>query len=152
MKGFYHITEKIKEIADTQVNVVTEGDIFEVDLNKQTIFPLLHVITDSAIIGEKTTTMNFTLLCMDIVDTSNQDLRDTLEPFFKTSNEQDVLNSTLNYLNNIIIQFKRGSAYDVLFQLSGDPVCTPFRERFENLLAGWSCEFSIIVPNPSPIC
>lgn len=154
MKGFYHITEKIRDIANanTQISVVTEGDIFEVDLNKQGIFPLLHIITDSAEIGQKTTTMNFTLLCMDLVDVSNNDPRAQLDSFFKTSNEQDVLNSTLNFLNNIITEFKRGDAYDDLFHLVGDANCTPFRQRFENLLAGWSCDFSVLVPNPSPIC
>lgn len=152
MKGFYHITEKLKEIADTQVNVVTEGDIFEVDLNKQTIFPLLHIITDSATIGEKTTQMDFTLLCMSSVDVSNDDPRDLIEPFFKTSNEQDVLNSTLNYLNNIIAEFRRGEAYDDNYKLQGDPVCEPFRERFTNLLAGWSCSFSVLVFNEQKIC
>ena len=154
MVGFYHITEKIKEIAEanTGINVITEGDIFEVDLNKQTIFPLLHIITNSATIGERTTVMDFTLLCMDIVDTSNEDLRDTLEPFFKTSNEQDVLNTTLNYLNNIVAEFRRGDAYDALYKLATDPTATPFRERFENLLAGWSLDFSVEVPNEQKIC
>ena len=155
MRGFYHITEKIKEIVDNDgyINVVTEGDIFEVDLNKQTIFPLLHIITDSAIIQKRTTQMDFTLLCLDVVDDKNAtDLRDTLEPFFQTTNEQDVLNSTLNYLNNIIAQFRRGSAYDDFYQLAGDPVCTPVREAFTNLITGWSCTFSVLVQNEQPIC
>ena len=44
MKGFYNITTKIKETLalDAFVNTVTYGDIFEVDLNKQDIFPLSH--------------------------------------------------------------------------------------------------------------
>jgi hypothetical protein len=43
MSSFYDITTKIREhlIANKQVNTVTEGDIFDVDLNKQTIFPLV---------------------------------------------------------------------------------------------------------------
>ena len=154
MIGFYHITEKIKEIsdADGNINVVTEGDIFEVDLNKQSIFPLLHIITDSAIIQERTTQMDFTLMCLDVVDISNEDLRDAIDPFFKTSNEQDVLNSTLNYLNNIISEFRRGDAYDAFYQVTGDPVCTPVREKFTNLISGWSCTFSVLVQNEVKIC
>jgi hypothetical protein len=41
MRQFYNITKSIKDTleANSQVNVVTFGDIFDIDLNKQTIFP-----------------------------------------------------------------------------------------------------------------
>ncbi len=44
MRQFYDITTKLKDTleANSQVNVVTTGDIFDIDLNKQTIFPLSH--------------------------------------------------------------------------------------------------------------
>tara|TARA_R110000822_G_scaffold10354_4_gene39232 strand:- start:374 stop:577 length:204 start_codon:yes stop_codon:yes gene_type:complete len=42
MQGFYNLSDKIRETLqlDQYVNTVTYGDIFDVDLNKQTIFPL----------------------------------------------------------------------------------------------------------------
>jgi hypothetical protein len=42
MRQFYDITKKLKDTleAHSQVNVVTTGDLFDVDLNKQTIFPI----------------------------------------------------------------------------------------------------------------
>ena len=42
MTGFYDILDKLKTYlqGNTNVNSVTFGDIFEVDLAKQTIFPL----------------------------------------------------------------------------------------------------------------
>jgi hypothetical protein len=42
MRQFYDITQKLKDTleAHSQVNVVTFGDVYDVDLNKQTIFPL----------------------------------------------------------------------------------------------------------------
>ncbi len=76
MKGYYHITEKIRDIAvaDGYINVVTEGDISEVDLNKQTIFPLLHIVPTNASLGPKTTTIDFTLICLNVVDINNKDV------------------------------------------------------------------------------
>ena len=55
MKGFYDITEALRFHfeSDAIVNSVTEGDIFEVDLNKQTIFPLVHVMINNAIVTGK---------------------------------------------------------------------------------------------------
>ena len=43
MTGFYNITTKIKETLEQEpfVNTITYGNIDDVDLNKQNIFPLL---------------------------------------------------------------------------------------------------------------
>jgi hypothetical protein len=50
MRQFYDITKKLKDTleAHSQVNVVTTGDLFDVDLNKQTIFPLSHIVVNQA--------------------------------------------------------------------------------------------------------
>jgi hypothetical protein len=50
MKGFYQVTTAIKDqlYKDVFVNTVSSGDIFEIDLNKQTIFPLSHIIVNNA--------------------------------------------------------------------------------------------------------
>jgi hypothetical protein len=50
MQGFYNITERIRvQLAqDVFVNTITYGDIFRVDLKKQTIFPLCHVVVNNA--------------------------------------------------------------------------------------------------------
>ena len=46
MSTFYEITQVIKNKLqeDLFVNTVTTGDIFKVDLNKLTIFPLSHIM------------------------------------------------------------------------------------------------------------
>ena len=48
-RGFYLITDKLRDelIADDTINTVTYGDITQVDLSKQTIFPLAHVMINS---------------------------------------------------------------------------------------------------------
>jgi len=48
-RGFYVITDLIENllIADEYINTVTYGDISDVDLNKQTIFPLGHLIVNN---------------------------------------------------------------------------------------------------------
>ena len=44
-RAFYQATETIKTqlLADVNVNTVTTGDISDVDLQKQTIFPLSQI-------------------------------------------------------------------------------------------------------------
>jgi hypothetical protein len=55
VRGYYQITETIKTnlLADENVNTVTTGDIFDIDLSKQTIFPLSHIIINSVTIQEQ---------------------------------------------------------------------------------------------------
>ena len=45
IRGFYQLTETIKEqlLADTNINTVSTGDVSNVNLNKQDIFPLGHI-------------------------------------------------------------------------------------------------------------
>ena len=45
VRGYYQITQtlKTKLLLDENVNTVTTGDIFDIDLAKQTIFPLAPV-------------------------------------------------------------------------------------------------------------
>jgi len=149
MRQFYNITKTIKDTleANSQVNVVTYGDIYDVDLNKQTIFPLAHIMVNQATIQEQTITMNISVIVMDIVDVTKENPRDEAEPFFGTSNEQDILNTQLAVLNDLTTKLYRGTLYTDLYQLSSPPNCVPFTERFENLLAGWTGTFDIILPN-----
>ena len=50
-RGFYNITQVIKNalIADVNINTVSSGSISNLNLNKQDIFPLGHVLVNSVI-------------------------------------------------------------------------------------------------------
>ena len=78
VRGFYQITETIKNqlLADVNVNTVTTGDITEIDLSKQTIFPLCHIIVNNVTILEQVLQFNISVLAMDIVDQSKQETTD----------------------------------------------------------------------------
>ena len=54
VRGFYQITDTLKTnlLLDENVNTVTTGDIFDIDLEKQTIFPLSHIVINSVEIQE----------------------------------------------------------------------------------------------------
>ena len=70
MRQFYNITKTIKDTleANSQVNVVTFGDIFDVDLNKQTIFPLSHITLNQATFEGQIVRMSITVIAMDVLD------------------------------------------------------------------------------------
>ena len=151
MQGFYNITTKIKETLalDDFVNTVTYGDIFEIDLNKQDIFPLSHFIVNSATLNGSVWQFSMSLLCMDIVDESKEDVTDK---FLGNDNEQDVLNTQMAVINRLLELLRRGDLYSDLYQLEGTPTIEPFVDRFDNKLAGWTLSFDVLIPNGMTIC
>jgi len=91
--------------------------------------------------------MSVSLVCMDVVDDTKEDPRAQPEPFYGTSNVQDILNTQLAVINDVVQELRRGTLYSDLYQLDGNPICTPFLERFENLLAGWTATFDVLLAN-----
>ncbi len=151
MQGFYNITNKIKETLalDAFVNTVTYGDIFEVDLNKQDIFPLSHLIVNNASLLGNVWQFNISILCMDIVDESKEDVTDK---FIGNNNEQDVLNTQLAVINRLLELLRRGDLRNELYELTGTPSVEPFVDRFENKVAGWTLTMDVLIPNDMTIC
>ena len=151
MQAYYNILETIKDSlqSDINVNTVTTGDIFDVDLAKQTIFPLSHLMVNSATKTSNVYTFNMSVMLMDIVDISNEE---TTDKFRGNDNEQDVLNTQLAVGARLVELLERGSLRDANYDLNGSPTFEPFTERFENYLAGWSLNFQIDIPNDMTIC
>ena len=151
MTGYYNLLDKLKTHfdADVIVNTVTQGDIFDVDLSKQTIFPLLHIMVNNCTLSGNTTTWNISLIAMDVVDISKNTSRNI---FLGNDNEIDVLNTQHAVLNRAYELMQHGSlAYD-LFQVEGTASLEPFTERFENYMAGWTMTIDIVTPNEMTIC
>ena len=159
-RGFYLLTDIIKDIllGDVNVNTVTTGDIYDIDLSKQSIFPLSHIIINSVVTQEQVLTFNVSVLAMDIVDESKEA---TTDIFRGNNNEQDILNTQLAVLNKLIMVLRKGTIYydDASinsianqYQLNGDATLEPFYERFDNRLAGWSATFDVFVRNDIDVC
>ena len=151
IRGFYQLTQTIKDqlLADVNVNTVTIGDIYDVNLNKQDIFPLSHIIVNNVLQQEQTLTFNISVLAMDIVDQSKTE---TTDIFTGNNNEQDILNTQLSVLNKLIQVLRMGTLYTDQYQLNGDASLEPFYDRFENQLAGWTATMDIVIYNDINIC
>ena len=152
MTQVYDLIDKLKDRLRTNPNVftVTYGDLTEIDLNKTTIFPLSHLnITNVVFAGP---VMNFTiqLLALDIVDyNKNSATKDVING---NDNLQDIYNSQLQVIADIIEQLRRGELFSDRLQLLGEPSAEPFKDRFENELAGWGVNINISMPNEMSIC
>ena len=138
----YRIIKEIKDVllAEPFVNTVTEGDIFEVDLNKQTMFPLSHIIINQATHQGNVLSFNITVLLMDVINQKDD------------SNKVDIWNTQLLLATRVLNRLNRADIASDFWELTGQPTYEPFTERFENDLAGWAVTFDVLVRNDITIC
>jgi len=151
VRGFYQLTETIKEqlLQDQNINTVTTGNLSDVNLNKQDIFPMGHIIVNSVVDEEQVLRFNISVLAMDIVDFSKSL---TIDRFKGNNNEQDILNTQLAVVNRLIQRLRKGQLFTEMYQLDGNPTCLPFFDRFENNLAGWTVTMDVLIYNDIYIC
>lgn len=151
IKGHYYILDNLQTHleADPLVNAVTQGDLFEVDIIKQTIFPLYHVMINSQSFVGKVTRFSVSIIGMGIVDKSKEEVTDR---FRGNDDEQDVLNTQFAILQRLFVSLRNGDLFDLQIQASSDATLEPFTERYENYLAGYTMTLDVDVPNTMTIC
>jgi hypothetical protein len=148
---YFNLIDKLKTHFDNDVlvNTVTQGNLFDVDLNKQDIFPMVHLIVNTASLESNVVRYNISILAMDIVDISKDE---TISKFDGNDNELYVLNTQLQVLTRCYELLLRGDLWTDAFQIDGNPTCEPFVDRFENKLGGWTMTCDILIPNGMTIC
>jgi|TARA_R110001606_G_scaffold375481_1_gene533791 hypothetical protein len=150
-RAFYQVTETLKAqlLLDVNVHTVTTGDISEVDLQKQTIFPLSHIIINNVGQEDGVLRFNVSVLAMDIVHQSKEV---TVDLFEGNNDLQDILNTQLSVVNKLIQVLRGGTLHQDAYQLDGNPSIEPFYDRFDNELAGWTATMDVLIYNDISIC
>ena len=150
MTTFYTLLDNIKATLDANpfVNTITYGDIFDVDLDKHTMYPLSHFLVNSANYNGATWTFDLSVICMDIVDVSKQ----RVDEFTKNTNEHDIFNTQLSVVNDLLDNLRKGSLADVGYQINGTPTVEAFVDRFADQVAGWTLTMQIDIKNDYSLC
>ena len=154
---FYQLTQFFNSIATAHPNIktFTIGDIDEVDMAHQTLFPLCHLVPNNVIIAPQTFTYSIELIVMDRVVNVTQESQGVfnalLSNYRDVTNVHDVWNTSLLTINDIVAYITRNAQADN-FMIDTDSICTPFQDRFNNAVAGWSCMMNVIVPNDVNAC
>lgn len=149
MKTYYDIIDYIYNYlnGNNSINTVTIGDVMDVDLANQTIFPLSHINVQSVTFDEYIVTFNINIVAMDIVDEDKSDKLSLAKPHLGLDNKQDILNTMLTVVNGLQSSLRRGGLNDASVELDTPASATLFEDRFENLLTGWSMDLTINMPN-----
>jgi len=147
-KTYNNVIDTIKCVGEDhyQIQTVTTGDIWDIDLSNLTLFPLLHINIVSVNAGKGQLQHNFQLVVADIVEPNPNE------------NEQEVLSDTLSIMLDIISIFKNGASlhhgttYETRYWTAEDFTIEPFTERFDNTLSGWTLNFPIVIEFPYDTC
>ena len=141
--SYYKLLDTLKAQlnATNLISTVTDGQISDVDLAKQTLFPLAHIIVNQATIEGKLQRFNVTILAMDILDGKE-----------KYDVEPSIMNAMLQSLNRVYEVMTRGDLNPDYIMIDGAPNLEPFTDRFENKLAGWAMTFDVIMMSEMTVC
>ena len=131
-----------------QIQATSTGDIWDIDLEKNTKFPLYHINPTNVEVSMSQQTFNFQIFVMDIVEPDK-------------SNEQEVLSETLQITTDIIALLKHGELLhtaslthgeEARYYVEDDFTCEPFTERFDNTLTGWVVDLPVIIESVLDSC
>lgn len=147
--NYYTIVKLIADrLKSGGFKTVTFGEIDEVDLQRQGIFPCAHIIPETSGIARQPFTYQFTIVAFDLVLFPKGNLTDEVEPFFGQDNTQDVLSDIHYRLSRFAEYLKRGMDDYEIAEIDIDP----FKERWESLVAGWTLSLTISARNYASIC
>lgn len=141
MIGYYQIIDRITlELKkDLFCKTVSSGSIFNIATEKQSIYPISHIIVNSFRDNGYAFSYNISVISMDLV---NED----------DSNEQDVMHTQSMVGVRLCELLKRGNITDDNYVIEGNPSYEFFRDRFEDKVAGCTATFDVTVPNDMTIC
>ena len=148
-KTYFNVIETLKNLGTEhqQISTTTTGDIFDIDLEKNTKYPLMHINPVNVTTTRTELIYNFQIFVMDLVEPDN-------------SNEQDVYSSVLQTCIDIIAIMSNSKWQSQLtldldapvYFAEGDFTLEPFTERFDQAVTGWVFQVGVTVQNDFQSC
>ena len=167
-KTYNNVVNTLLRIGEyhNQIHTTSVGDIFDIDLEKDTKFPLLHINPVNVTTGDSQLTYNFQIFIMDMVSekedwTKNNASANFPKLYKALSNEQDVFNETLQICTDIIgmLRHSKWQSLEGTNDINASVYFTqdqftiePFQERFDNLCCGWVFNIGVLVQNDFQTC
>ena len=148
-KTYFNVIETLKNLGTEhqQISTTTTGDIFDIDLEKNTKYPLMHINPVNVTTTRTELIYNFQIFVMDLVEPDN-------------SNEQDVYSSVLQTCIDIIAIMSNSKWQSQLtldldapvYFAEGNFTLEPFTERFDQAVTGWVFQVGATVQNDFQSC
>jgi hypothetical protein len=162
-KTYNNVVNTLKNIGinHKQIETVTTGDIFDINLEKMEKFALMHINPVNVTTGDFGLTYNFQIFIADLVSEKADWTNANIQSANNLSNEQEVLSECLQIAVDIISMLRHSTMQseqgvdDInapVYFAEGQQTLEPFTERFDNLLTGWVFSLDVLVANDFQSC
>ena len=150
VEALYNIIDSLNEelLSNPFVNKVTVGRLTEIDLAKNTIFPLSHIMLNSIRHNENTLSFNISIYNLDIVNIS----KEAEIGVYGNDNTFYILSNQLYVINRLLSRLKQSTIYKDGWELEGNPDSDVIDKEMENMLTGYQTDITINVPNDISKC
>ena len=166
-KTYNNVLNTLLRMAEyhNQIKSTSVGDIFDINLEKMQLFPLLHINPTSVTTGDSQLTYNFQIFIMDMVseksDWQTEQHSELTKLVDRENNEQEVFNQTLGICTDIISMLRHSSRQSIegvndinepIYFTQDQFTIDPFQERFDNLCCGYVFSLGVLVQNDFQTC
>ena len=144
---YYNVLDYFKIIMKNHpsLNYVSQGDVFSIDNREFPAYPLGNILITKSVLTEKTIIHSCKLTIADKVkQKANESLPTTNEqsiPYYGIDDTVDIFANTLAVINDLTTytQFSVES-----FDIPGNISVMPFKDKFDNGLAGHVAQFDLV--------
>lgn len=162
-KTYNNAINTLKNIGDNheQIKTTTTGDIWEINLDKNELFPVMHINPVNVTTGQSELNYNFQIFVMDLVTEDSGWTTTNIQSSSQLSNSQEVLSDTLQICTDIIGMLRHGveqsltTVNDIdypIYFMDGEMTLEPFQERFDNLVTGFVFNITLVTMNDFQSC
>tara|TARA_R100000781_G_scaffold17777_2_gene14034 strand:+ start:87 stop:635 length:549 start_codon:yes stop_codon:yes gene_type:complete len=166
-KTFNNVIETLARLGEyhEQIETVSVGDIYDVNLEKNELFPLLHINYVNVSTGDAELVYNFQIFIMDLVSEKDNwqtyNAKGLTKLIDNKNNEQQVYNQTLEIATDIIGMLRHSTRQSLagvddinapIYFTQDQFTIEPFSERFDNMLCGQVFQLGVKVMNDFDTC
>jgi hypothetical protein len=166
-KTYNNVINTLTRLAEyhEQISTVSVGDIYDINLEKMELFPLLHINPVNVTTGDSELIYSFQIFICDMVsekdDWETEQQAQNSKLVYTKTNEQEVFNQTLEICTDFIGMLRHSSRQSLstvsdinapLYFTQDQFTIEPFQERFDNLCCGWVFTIGVKVMNDFDTC
>lgn len=166
-KTYNNVIETLARLGEyhEQIETVSVGDIFDINLEKMEKMPLLHINPVNVTTGDSELLYNFQIFICDLVSEKDNwqtyNAKGLTKLIDNKNNEQQVYNQTLEIATDFIGMLRHSTRQSIagvndinhpIYFTQDQFTIEPFSERFDNMLCGQVFQLGVKVMNDFETC
>lgn len=153
--NYYNVINYFKTIMSNHpsIGACSLGDLWDFGERQFPQYPIANIQILNTDFGTSVTNYTVQLMVADKVKNKNNESDDRTNaqtiPYYQVDDKVDIYANTLAILNDLTSYTQRGVQG---FEINSEINCTPFADRLDNGVAGWTAEFTLTTHNDKNRC